>query len=132
MLDNPSRFSLFDLLAGFTSNAECGYRTGLETLDSDLFAAFLADTILAGVKSPERLLNLEDQFTLAIADTQNRVSARFHRRSIGGIRKILIFIHVFNGLAGFRAELLEPLVQEFTKKVYFLLGHGSLAGSVFS
>src|SRR4029077_17133360 len=74
VLNNPSCFLLFDLLAGLAFHSEGGYRTSLETLDSDLFSTFLTDTIIAVVQPPQRLLNFEDQLAFTVANTQDRVS----------------------------------------------------------
>src|SRR5438046_10597155 len=40
--------------------------------------------------------------------------------------EILVFVHILNRLAGFRAELLQPLVQEVAKKINFFSIHRSL------
>src|SRR5882724_1402098 len=118
-LDDPSGFSLFDLLAGLASNAERGYWTCLEALDSDVFSTFFADTVVTVVEPPQRFLNLEDQFTFTVANAQHRVSVRFHRRSVGRIWKILVFIHILHSFAGFRTELLHTLVKEVSKQFNF-------------
>jgi hypothetical protein len=117
---------LFDLLAGLAFNAERGYRTRFETLDSDLFSTLLTDTIIATAQPPQRILNFES-VALTGANTENLVYVRFHRRPIRGIWKIPVFVHVFHSLAGFRAEFLHPLIQEVTKKFAFALGHFRLA-----
>jgi hypothetical protein len=51
LLNDPSGFSLFDLLAGLASNAERGYWTCLEAVDSDLFSTFFADPVVTVVES---------------------------------------------------------------------------------
>src|SRR5262245_59649927 len=131
VLDDPSCFSFFDLLAGLAFNAEGGYRTRLETLNSDLFSTFLADTVTTFVEPSQRLLDLEDQFALTITNPQNRVSIRFHGRSVGGIWKIFVLVHILHILAGFRTELLHPLVQKISKQFGFLIGHCRLASLRF-
>src|SRR5262245_26491130 len=122
-LDDLPGFALFDLLAGLASNAERGDRTRLEPLDSDLFSTFFTDTVVAVIESPERFLNLEDQLTFTVANTQHRVSVRLHGCSVGRIWKISVFVHVFHSFAGFRTELLHPLVQKVSKEFKFLVSH---------
>src|SRR5205823_13687458 len=72
-LNDPSRFSLFHLLARFTLYAECRHRTRFQTFDGDILSTFFANTVFTAVEPSQRFLNLEDKFAFTVADTQHRI-----------------------------------------------------------
>ncbi|MBF8254821.1 MAG: hypothetical protein HW373_1516 [Deltaproteobacteria bacterium] len=119
-LDDLFGLALGDLLPRLAFDAERGYRPGLETFDANLLTAFFADAILAGVEALQSFLHFENQFTFAVADEQDRIAIRFHRRPVRGVGKILVVIHGFDGLAGLRTD---PLVEKTTKEIDIFFLH---------
>src|SRR5919108_3762266 len=73
-LNDPSRFSFFKLLACLSFYAERGLGARFEAFDTDIFSALFANTIVAHVESSQRFLNLKDELTLTVANTQHRVA----------------------------------------------------------
>ena len=108
---HPSGFSLGNFLVGLAIDTKGRHRASLEAFNADLFAALFADAEFTGFQSLQSLLDLEDQLSLAIAYSQDRISVGFHGSAIAGIGEILILIHIVKRLAGFRPEFLDPLVQ---------------------
>ena len=114
-LDNPLSFSFGDFLIRFAVDAKGRHRPRFEPLDADLLAARLADSELAIVEPLQSFLNFKNQFTFAIADAQERIAIRLHRRSVGRIGEVLVVIHRFDGFPRFRAKFLDPLVEKIAK-----------------
>jgi hypothetical protein len=122
-LNDVSCLSFRDLLIGFALDAESGYGTGFESLNANVLATLFADAKLAVVKTLDRFLNLENQLPLAVADAQNGITVGLHGCAITGVGEVLILVHVIYGLAGFRAQLGDALIEKITEKFNFFLIH---------
>src|SRR5918996_720711 len=73
LLDESPRFFFLNLLVRLAVDAERRHGTRFETFDADIVSTFLANPVLALVKASQRLLNLEDEFTFTIANTQHGI-----------------------------------------------------------
>ena len=83
-------FVLF--LLGLAVDAQTGDRTGLETGDGDLFAAFVANTVSAVVDALQRGLDLADQAAFAVTDAQGEGAVGFSGSPVSRVGKDFVAV----------------------------------------
>ena len=119
-LSHPFGFSLGNFLAGLAIDTEGRHRASLESFNADLFAALFTDAEFAGFQSLQSLLDLEDQLSLAIAYSQDRITIGFHGSAIAWIGKVFVLVHILDRLAGFGPEFLDPSGSASRGKIQLL------------
>ena len=129
-ISHPFGFSLGDFLAGLAIDTQRRHRASLESFNADLFAALFTDAEFAGFQSLQSLLDLEDQFSLAIAYSQDRIATGFHRSAVAWIGKVFVLVHIVDCLAGFGPEFLDPLVQQVPEKFNFFFVQWTSASQI--
>src|SRR5260370_194487 len=88
-----------------------------------------AFAVRAGLDAAERLVDLRDEFALAVADAEEEVAVAFQRGAIGRVGELLAVLpHAVDGAGGFADELVAPLFKERAKRIEFALSHGELRG----
>src|SRR5690606_21145671 len=100
------------LMALLRLDRKRGDRTGVETLEADRFARFLAVAVGAFVETLQRRIDLGDQLALAVACPKFDGTVGFRRRPVRKIRMVgAFFCQVVEGFARFAQDVVFPGVQ---------------------
>jgi hypothetical protein len=112
----PAPLSLYSLLIlslGFAFDAKSGNRPGHESLFRNRFPTGFTNTKGSIINPIQGLLDLHDQFSFTVLDSQKEVSIRFQRGSIRRVGKVaLAFLtHVVERLSCFLQQGMEPSLK---------------------
>ena len=106
------------LLSGFAVDTERRHRASLQPLDADLFFALFAETVAPIVDPLQRLVDLRQQLSLAIADAEHEVAVELEGSAVGGIGKVLLVVgHAVDGAARLSQKLHTALTQELLEEL---------------
>ena len=115
------------VLLGLAVDAQTGDRTGLETGDGDLFAAFVANTVGAVVDALQRGLDLADQAAFAVTDAQGEGAVGFSGSPVSRVGKDFVAVReLFDGGVALLLGFLQHAGEELAEILYILLVHISL------
>ena len=101
-----------------------GHRTGLETGDGDLFAAFVANTVGAVVDALQRGLDLADQAAFAVTNAQGEGAVGFSGSPVSRVGKDFVAVReLFDGGVALLLGFLQHAGEELAEILYILLVH---------
>jgi hypothetical protein len=108
LLKEAPGFSLFNFLGRFAIDAERRDRAGLQTVDTDLFAADLAYPVFPVFQSAQGFLDLAHELSLPVPDAQDGVAIGLKGSAVRGVREVFFRVHPFNCFACLGYEILQP------------------------
>jgi hypothetical protein len=99
-------------LIRLTLDAEGGHRTRFEPIDTDRTTTTLAHAVRAITDAAHRVVDLVQQFALAVSDPQFGVAVGLEERSVGRVGKCCPSAHhLANGALGL-GEQMDSLFKE--------------------